>query len=99
MKLIRSREDRSYIRDPVETLPRAELEKLQIQRLQSGIDRVSKCVPFYRDKLRAAGVTAECIRSRADLARLPFTTKDDLRDQYPFGLVAVPKRELVRVHA
>jgi phenylacetate-CoA ligase len=90
---------RSYIWADVETLPPREMEKLQVERLRAGIDRVSKTVPFYRNKLREAGVTAESIRSLEDLDRLPFTTKQDLRDNYPFGLVAVPMREVIRVHA
>src|SRR5213593_358527 len=90
---------RSYIWDDVESLPPREMERLQVERLRAGIDRVSKAVPFYRDKLREAGVTADGIRSLDDLNRFPFTTKADLRDNYPFGLVAVPMKEVIRVHA
>ncbi len=81
---------KSYIWDQVESMPRADLEQLQVEHLRAGIDRVSKTVPFYKNKLSAAGVTAGSIRSLEDLDRLPFTTKGDLRDNYPFGLVAVP---------
>jgi len=70
-----------------------------VERLRAGIERLSKTVSFYREQLREAGVTANSIRSREDLARLPFTTKRDLRDHYPFGLVAVPMKEVIRVHA
>src|SRR5262245_31441586 len=90
---------RSYIWDPVECLARPELEKLQVKRLRAGVERVANKVPFYQKKLSEAGVTAASIRSRHDLARLPFTTKADLRDHYPFGLAAVPMKEVVRVHA
>jgi phenylacetate-CoA ligase len=90
---------RSYIWDDVEALPPQEMERLQVERLRAGIERVSKAVPFYRDKLREAGVTADGIRSLDDLNRFPFTTKADLRDNYPFGLVAVPMKEVIRVHA
>ncbi len=90
---------RSYIWDDVEALPPQEMKRLQVERLRAGIDRVSKAVPFYRDKLREAGVTADGIRSLDDLNRFPFTTKADLRDNYPFGLVAVPMKEVIRVHA
>jgi phenylacetate-CoA ligase len=90
---------RSYIRDPVETWPRPEIEKLQVKRLRAGVERVSKTVPFYREKLSHAGVAAASIRSGHDLARLPFTSKSDLRDHYPFGVAAVPMKEVVRVHA
>jgi phenylacetate-CoA ligase len=90
---------KSYIWDEVETLPRPAMEKLQVERLRVGIDRVSKTVPFYKKKLSEAGVTAGSIRSLEDLNRLPFTTKADLRDNYPFGLVAVPMKEVIRLHA
>ena len=63
---------KSYIRDEVETIPPQELEQLQVERLRSGIDRVSRTVPFYREKLREAGITADSIRSLEDLPRLPF---------------------------
>jgi phenylacetate-CoA ligase len=75
------------------------MEKLQVERLRAGIDRVSRSVPFYREKLSEAGVTADSIRSLEDLARLPFTTKQDLRDNYPFGLVTLPMKKVIRVHA
>jgi len=75
------------------------MEKIQLEQLRSGIDRVSKNVPFYKNKLSEAGVTADSIRSLEDLDRLPFTTKADLRDNYPFGLVAVPMQEVIRLHA
>lgn len=90
---------KSYIRDEVETIPPQEMEKLQVERLRAGVERVSKTVPFYREKLSEAGVTADSIRSLDDLARLPFTTKSDLRDHYPFGLLATPMKEVVRLHA
>jgi phenylacetate-CoA ligase len=94
-----TRDVRSYIWDDVEALPPQEMERLQVERLRAGIDRVSKTVPFYRNKLREAGVTADGIRSLDDLNRFPFTTKADLRDNYPFGLVAVPMKEVIRLHA
>jgi phenylacetate-CoA ligase len=90
---------KSYMLDEVETIPLQGMEILQMERLRAGIDRVSKTVPFYREKLSQAGVTADSLRSRQDLTQLPFTSKDDLRDHYPFGLVAVPMKEVIRVHA
>jgi phenylacetate-CoA ligase len=75
------------------------MKKLQVERLRTCVERVSNVVPFYRAKLSEAGVTAESIRSLDDLARLPFTTKSDLRDHYPFDLLAVPMKEVIRVHA
>jgi phenylacetate-CoA ligase len=89
----------SYIRDPVEALDRTSLGRLQIERLRIGIDRLSRRVPFYRERLRKADVMPDGIRSIDDLSRLPFTTKQDLRDSYPYGLLAVPLKDVVRVHA
>jgi phenylacetate-CoA ligase len=90
---------KSHIRDQVEILSRSEMQKLQLQRLRDGIERVSKNVPFYKERLAESGVTANDIHSLEDLARLPFTVKSDLRDHYPFGLLAVPMKEVIRVHA
>ncbi len=83
----------------METMPRADLEKLQAERLRKTVDRVYENVPFYRQKLQAAGIKPDDIRGVQDLAKLPFTYKQDLRDNYPFGLFAAPKDEIVRVHA
>src|SRR4051812_39638375 len=86
--------------DPVETGPREELRELQLQRLRSTIDRVLKCQPPIAGRLAEAGVSgAGEISSLNDLPRLPFSRKQDLRDHYPFGLLAVPREDLVRVHA
>ncbi len=83
----------------METLPRVGLESIQLRRLQHLVTRVYKKVEPYRRKMEAVGVRPEDIKSLADLAKLPFTIKDDLRDNYPFGLFAVPLEEVVRVHA
>jgi phenylacetate-CoA ligase len=85
--------------DEFETLPREAMEALQVKRLRDLADRISTTVPFYRQKLGATGYRPGDIRKREDLARLPFTTKDDLRDNYPFGLFAVPMERVVRIHA
>jgi phenylacetate-CoA ligase len=90
---------KSYIWDQIETVSPQELKKLQLQRLILGVDRLSKNVPFYTEKLRQYGVTPDSVRSLEDLALLPFTTKQDLRDNYPFGVLAVPMKEVIRVHA
>ena len=82
-----------------ETLPREELEKLQLVRLQETVTRVYAKVAPYRAKMDAAGVKPEDIRTLADLRKLPFVTKQDMRDTYPFGLFAVDRDELVRIHA
>jgi len=83
----------------IEHMPRAERETLQVHRLKDLITRLSERVPLYRDRLREAGVKPGDIRSLADLARLPFTVKDDFRQTYPYGLLAVPMEDVIRVHA
>ncbi len=82
-----------------ETLSRKEMESLQLSRLQETVARVYEKVPYYRAKMEAQGVTPQDIKTLADLRKLPFTTKQDMRDTYPFGLFAVPQEELVRIHA
>lgn len=80
-----------------ETLPRPELEALQLARVRACLERLQQSgAPFYQ---RLSGIDPAAIRTHHDLARLPFTTKSDLRDTYPFGMFAVPQREVVRVHA
>lgn len=83
----------------MESTPRDTLERLQLERLKWTVQRVYDKVPFYRETFRAAGIKPEDIRSLEDLAHLPFTRKTDFRDNYPFGLLAVPMDEVVRVHA
>lgn len=82
-----------------ETLPREALEAIQLKRLQGIVERVYATVPFYRNKFRESKVLPEDIKSLDDLKRLPFLTKQDLRDNYPFGLFAVPMEQVVRIHA
>ena len=82
-----------------ETLPRAEIERLQLERLQETVTRVYERVAPYRKKMEEAGVTPADIKCLADLAKLPFVTKQDMRDNYPFGLFAVDRDSLVRIHA
>ena len=82
-----------------ECLDREELEQLQLERLQSTLNRVYAHVPFYRKKFDSLGISPEEIGALSDLDRLPFTTKDDVRANYPYGLFAVPLREVVRIHA
>lgn len=82
-----------------ETMPREALEAIQLRRLQNTLQRVYATVPFYRAKFDEAGVKPSDIQSLHDLRRLPFTTKQDLRDNYPFGLFAVPLDSVVRIHA
>ena len=85
--------------DEFETLPREAIESLQYKRLRQTVERVNATVPFYRESFRQAGVTPDQIRSLEDLQRLPFTLKQDMRDNYPYGLFAVPLDQIVRIHA
>ncbi|MDQ6935019.1 MAG: phenylacetate--CoA ligase [Actinomycetota bacterium] len=83
----------------IPTLPADQLEKLQLERLRDTLARARDHVPHYRRAFDAAGVSPVDVRSLSDLARFPFTTKSDLRDNYPFGMFAVPREHVVRVHA
>ena len=85
--------------EEIETLPRPGLVSIQLNRLQKLVHRVYETVAPYKAKMDEAGVKPGDIQSLADLRHLPFTTKDDLRDNYPFGLFTVPMDEIVRVHA
>jgi phenylacetate-CoA ligase len=85
--------------EPIEKAPPAELKKLQLERLRWTLQHAYDNVPHYRRKFDAAGVKPEDCRSLADLARFPFTTKSDLRETYPFGMLAVPMDRIVRIHA
>ena len=82
-----------------ECMSRDDLEQLQLERLQSTLNRVSTHVPFYRKKFKELEIDPENISCLDDLRKLPFTTKQDLRDSYPYGLFAVPLREVVRIHS
>ncbi|MGI9482061.1 MAG: phenylacetate--CoA ligase family protein [Hyphomicrobiales bacterium] len=82
-----------------ETLPRAPLSALQFERLQWTLEHAYRNVPHYRNAFIEAGVNPEKLRSLADLKHFPFTVKTDLRDNYPFGMLAVPQQELSRLHA
>jgi len=82
-----------------ETLSRQEIEEIQLARLKKTVELNWNKVPAYRKKMEEAGVKPEDIKTLKDLAKLPFVTKQDLRDNYPFGLFAVPQEDLVRVHA
>jgi phenylacetate-CoA ligase len=85
--------------EPIETASRDELAALQLQRLQWSLRHAYENVPHYRDAFDRAGVMPEALRTLDDLARFPFTTKADLRENYPFGMFAVPRERVARVHA
>jgi phenylacetate-CoA ligase len=88
-----------YFQEDIETMPYEALKKLQSERLVKQVKHVYDNVKFYRDKMDAAGIKPEDIKSVDDLKLLPFIEKDDLRDQYPYGLLGVPKSEVVRIQS
>ncbi|MGN2365366.1 phenylacetate--CoA ligase PaaK [Streptomyces luridiscabiei] len=85
--------------DAAEQLSRADLEALQLERLRTTLRHAYENVPFYRAAFDGAGLRPEDCRTLADLSRFPFTAKADLRDNYPFGMFAVPERDVRRIHA
>jgi phenylacetate-CoA ligase len=85
--------------DRIETASRDEIAALQLQRLKTTLQRAYANVPHYRQAFDAKGVHPDDLKQLADLAKFPFTVKKDLRDNYPFGLFAVPREEVVRLHA
>ena len=82
-----------------ECMPREDLAQLQLERLQATLNRVYKNVTCYRNKFNELGIVPEDVQSLEDLSKLPFTTKEDLRLNYPYGMFAVPLREVVRIHS
>ncbi|RJG07540.1 phenylacetate--CoA ligase [Noviherbaspirillum cavernae] len=85
--------------EPIETASKDELQALQLQRLKWSLKHAYDNVPHYRKSFDAAGVHPDDLKTLADLAKFPFTGKKDLRDNYPFGMFAVPREQVVRVHA
>jgi len=85
--------------DPSEMMEREDLEQVQVERLQATLRRACQNVAFYRELYARSGVDIEEVRSLEDLARLPFTTKEDLRASYPYGMFAVPLKDIVRIHS
>ncbi len=83
----------------IETMPRGQLEVLQLERLRSTIKRVYENVPMYKKRFDEAGLGPDSIKTLDDLQKFPFTLKTDLRDNYPFGIFAVPMKDIVRLHA
>src|SRR5882757_5500741 len=82
-----------------ETMPRDELAALQLRRLKTSLTHAYERVPHFRRKFDESGVTSDGLHTLADIARFPFTLKTDLRDNYPFGLFAVPRDQVLRLHA
>ena len=81
-------------------MKRADLDALQLERLRRMVDYCYNNVPFYNERLKAAGITSgDKIKALSDIQYIPFTTKDDIRDHYPFGMLARPMKDIVRIHA
>ncbi|MBQ3287272.1 MAG: phenylacetate--CoA ligase [Firmicutes bacterium] len=91
--------ERRYYQPEIETMPQEQLKKLQSEKLVKQVQWVWDRVPYYRTKMEAKGVTPADIKGVEDLHKLPFLSKDDLRDQYPAGLLAVPLKDCVRIHS
>lgn len=89
----------NYYQPEIETMPLPQLQALQSERLVAQVKHVYENVAFYRDRMDQAGVKPQDIHGIEDLHRLPFINKDDLRDQYPYGLLGVPLSECVRIHS
>ena len=87
-----------YLHPELETMTRPEIEKLQMERLQQTLQRCMR-TPFYKQRFAEIGLKPEDIHSLDDLQKIPFTTKQDLRDNYPYGLAAVPLKDVVRLHS
>ncbi len=85
--------------DPIERASVDELRALQLERMQWSLNHAYNNSPFYKARFDEAGVHPDDLKSLADLSKFPFTHKQDLRDNYPFNMFAVPKNQLVRVHA
>src|SRR5690554_7309553 len=85
--------------DPIEIASRDEITALQLARLKWTLRHAYENVPHYRKSFDAAGVHPDDLKTLADLSKFPFTTKGDLRENYPFGMFAVPREKVVRIHA
>lgn len=88
-----------FFQKEIETMSRPELEALQLERLKRIVNYCYENVPFYHERLEKAGVTGDKIKTLSDIQYIPFTTKDDIRDNYPFHMLATPMKKIVRIHA
>lgn len=89
----------NFFQKDIETMSRKQIEELQLERLKWIVDYSIRNVPFYAERLGSAGVTPEKIKSLSDIQYIPFTTKDDIRDNYPYGLFGAKMKDIVRIHA
>lgn len=88
-----------FFQKEIETMSRQKLDELQLERLKWIVDYSDKNIEFYHKRLSAAGITAEKIKSLSDIQYIPYTTKEDIRDTYPFGLFGTPMKDIIRIHA
>ncbi len=88
-----------FFQKDIETMSRKQIEEIQLERLKWLVDYCSTNIKFYHDRLEKAGVTADKIKTLDDIKYIPYTTKDDIRDNYPFGLFGQPRKNIVRIHA
>lgn len=88
-----------FFQKDIEAMPRKQIEELQLKRLKWLVQYCSDNIPFYNKRLSEAGITAEKIKSISDIQYIPYTTKEDIRDTYPFGLFGQPLKKIVRIHA
>ena len=88
-----------YYQPDIETMPREQLRELQLERMKQSVRHAYDNVAFYQQSFKEAGVTPDDLQTREDLERLPFVVKQDMRDAYPFGLFAVPQKDVARIHA
>lgn len=88
-----------FFQKEIETMSRPEIEALQLERLKWMVNYCYENVPFYHERLEKAGVTGDKIKILSDIQYIPFTTKDDIRDNYPFNMLATPMKKIVRIHA
>ena len=90
--------DNKYFEPKIETISRPDLEKLQLERLKSTIAQAVKS-PFYKKLYAEKGISVDTIKTLDDVRKLPFTTKQDMRDNYPFGFLACDQSEVIRLHS
>ena len=90
--------DKKYFEPEIETMSRPDLEKLQLERLKQTIEQAVKS-PFYKELYAELGITPDTIQSLDDIKKLPFTTKQNMRDNYPFGFLACDQKEVIRLHS
>lgn len=88
-----------FFQKEIETMSREKLDELQLERLKHTVDFCINNIPFYSKRLLKAGVTSEKIKCLSDIQYIPFTTKEDIRDTYPFGLFGKPMKDIIRIHA